>query len=83
MISVYSVLYTLVLFSELSSHSVTATMPATKAEDGAAEQDGLGFLLGDEAMTDADMPPGYWQSRVLSNKLRDEDGGPLVSVSMT
>ncbi|XP_070785349.1 pro-MCH [Enoplosus armatus] len=81
MMSVYSVLYTLVLFSELSSHFVTTAMPATKVEDGLAEQEGLGLLLGDEPMTDpAVVPPAYRQSRVLDNIVRDEDGSPRIII---
>lgn len=85
MMSVYSVLYTLVLFSELSSHLVTVAMPATKVEDAITEQDGLGLLLGDEPMTDAAMvPPVYRRSRLMDNA-RDEDGIPkiIISVSFT
>ncbi|XP_031714972.1 pro-MCH [Anarrhichthys ocellatus] len=68
MISVYSVLYTLVLFSELSSHSVSVAMPASKVEDGVPEQDG--FFLGGETMTDL----------VLDNDMRDEDGSPKIII---
>lgn len=80
MISVCSFIYTLVLFSELSSHSVTAN----KAED-AAEQDGLGLILGDGPMTQpADGPSVYRQNSVQDNSVRDEEGRPkiiIVSVS--
>lgn len=84
MISVHSVLYTLVLFSELSSHSVTAAVPANKVEDVLTEQDGLGLLLEDEPVIEpAELPPVYWRSRVLDNSMRDEDGNHLISVSAT
>uniref|UniRef100_H3BYL8 Pro-melanin-concentrating hormone n=1 Tax=Tetraodon nigroviridis TaxID=99883 RepID=H3BYL8_TETNG len=43
MISACSFLYTLVLFSELSSHLVAVAMPPAKVEDEA-----LGLALGDE-----------------------------------
>ncbi|XP_040886333.1 pro-MCH [Toxotes jaculatrix] len=79
MISVYSVLFTLVLFSELSSHSVTVAIPATKVEAGLTEQDGLGSLLGDEPMAEhAMVPPVYKQSLVLDNNFREEDGNPKI-----
>lgn len=85
--SVYSVLCTLVLFSELSSHLVTVAMPATKIEDGVTEQDGLSLILGDEPMTEpAAVPPAYRRSRLLDNNVGDEDGSPkiiIVSVSVT
>ncbi|XP_023275140.1 pro-MCH 2-like [Seriola lalandi dorsalis] len=79
MISVHSVLFTLVLFSELSSHLVTAAMPATKVEDGVIEQDGLGSLLVDEPMTEHGMvPPVYRRRLVVDNNDRDEDGNPKI-----
>ncbi len=85
--AVYSVLYTLVLFSELGSRLVTVAMPATKVEDGITEQDGLGLILGDEPMTEpAVVPPMYRRSRMLDNNVGDEDGSPkiiIVSVSVT
>lgn len=84
MISVCSFLYTLVLFSELSSHLVTVAMPATKVEDSATELDGLGLILGDEPMTDPSAV--YRRSQVLDNSVTDEDGRPkiiIVSVSVT
>lgn len=81
MISLYSVLYTLVLFSELSSHLVTVAMPANKVEDGVPEDDGVGLLLGDEPVTEPDVvPPVYRRGRVM-----DEDESPriiIVSVSV-
>lgn len=85
MVSVYSVLYTLVLFSELSSHLVTVAMPATKGEDGVTEQDGL--FLGDESMTEpAGVPLSYRRNLMLDTNAMDEDGSPkiiIVSVSVT
>ncbi|XP_037617230.1 pro-MCH [Sebastes umbrosus] len=78
MISVHSVLYTLVLFSELSS---ILAMPATKVEDGVAEQD-VQLFLGDEAMTEsAVVPPAYRRSFVLDTNVRDEeDGSPKIII---
>ncbi|KAM9824671.1 pro-MCH [Neosynchiropus ocellatus] len=46
MLSTHSVLFTLVMFSELSSHLVA--MPMDKVEDSIAENNGLGSLLGDD-----------------------------------
>lgn len=83
MISVYSVLYTLVLFSELSSHSATVAVPANKAEDVITEQEGLGLLLEDEPVIEpAVVPPVYWRSHVLDNSARDEDGNQVIYVSV-
>ncbi|XP_010769865.1 pro-MCH [Notothenia coriiceps] len=79
MISVYSFLYTLVLFSELSSHYVTVAMPAAKVEDGAMEQDGL--FLEDEPMTEpALVPAAYRRNFVLDTNKRDEDGSPKIII---
>ncbi|XP_028426288.1 pro-MCH [Perca flavescens] len=79
MISVYSVLYTLVLFSELSSHLVTVAMPATKGEDGVTEQDGL--FLGDESMTaPAGVPLSYRRNLMLDTNAMDEDGSPKIII---
>ncbi|GAA6221048.1 pro-MCH [Lates japonicus] len=77
MISVYSFLFTLVLFSELSSHLLTVAIPATKLEDGITEQDGLGSLLSSEPITEpVEAPPVYRRNLVLDNSVRDEDGNP-------
>ena len=85
MISIYSVLFTLVLFSELN-HLVTVAMPASKMEDGVTEQDGLGLILGDKPMTEhAVVPPMYRRHLVLDNNISDDDGNPkiiIVSVSV-
>ncbi|XP_019132407.1 pro-MCH isoform X2 [Larimichthys crocea] len=68
MMSIYSVLYTLVLFSELSSHLVTVAMPANKVGDGIIEQDGRGLLLEDEPMLEpVVVPPVYRRNFVLDN----------------
>ncbi|XP_041637163.1 pro-MCH [Cheilinus undulatus] len=80
MISVNSILYTLVLFSELSSLSCTVAMPANKAEDSATEQDGLGLVLRDEPMTEhAAVPPSYRRS-VLDNSVKDEEESPKIII---
>ncbi|XP_054480947.1 pro-MCH [Anoplopoma fimbria] len=79
MISVYSVLYTLVLFSELSSHSVTVAMPASKVEDGVPEQDGL-FLGVEPVAEPAVVPSAYRRNLVMDTNARDEDGGPRIII---
>ncbi|XP_036977038.1 pro-MCH [Acanthopagrus latus] len=85
MVSVYTVLYVLLLFSELSSHLVTEAMPAYKVEDGVNEQDGLGLMAGDEPMTEpavvpAAVPPVYRRNHVTDNNARDEDGSPKIYI---
>ncbi|XP_030296400.1 pro-MCH [Sparus aurata] len=86
MVSVYTVLYALLLFSELSSHLVAVAMPAYKVEDGVNEQDGLGLMAGDEPMTEPVVvpamvpPPVYRRNHVLDNNVRDEDGSPKIYI---
>ncbi|XP_067346233.1 pro-MCH [Channa argus] len=76
-----SVLFSLVLFSELNRHLVTVAMPATKLEDGSSDQGVVGLLLRDEVMSErAVVPPLYRQSLVLDN-VKDEDGSPKIIVS--
>ncbi|XP_008279101.1 pro-MCH [Stegastes partitus] len=78
MISVHSVLFTLVLFSELSSNVVAVAMPA---EDGETEHEGLNSIFGDEPMVEpAAVPLVYRRNLVLDNDVRDEDGSPKVIV---
>ncbi|KAL6116670.1 uncharacterized protein ACO6RY_14636 [Pungitius sinensis] len=79
MISVYSALYTLALFSELGGRAVTVAMPAPEtAEDAALEQGG--FFLGDESMAEpAVVLPGHRQSLALEDaNAREEDGGTKI-----
>lgn len=83
MLSVYSVLFTLMLFSELSSHLVTVAMPATKIEDSLTEQDALGSFLGDELMSEpVVVAPLHRQSLLLDN-VGDEDGNSKIIVSVS
>ncbi|CAJ1054507.1 pro-MCH [Xyrichtys novacula] len=78
MISLYSVLYSLVLFSELSSISVSVAMPPAKAEDNVTEQDGLGLLLRDEPMAERSVLSTVYRRSVLDSNVRDEDGSPKI-----
>nr|AHB33368.1 prepromelanin concentrating hormone 2 [Platichthys stellatus] len=81
MISVSSVVFTLVLFSELNSPLVTVASPTTKGEDGVIEQDGLSSFLGDEPMMEQAMvPPVYRGSLMLDNSIRDEEGNPKIFI---
>ncbi|XP_028255837.1 pro-MCH [Parambassis ranga] len=81
MISIYSLLFALVLFSELNSHSATVAMPAAKAEDGVAEQEGLTSILGDESLTEpAVVPSVYRRNLVVDTNTRDEDRSPKIIV---
>lgn len=81
MISIYSLLFVLVLFSELNSHSVTVAMPAAKAEDGVEEQEGLAAILGDESLTEpAVVPSIYRRNLVLDTNTRAEDRSPKIIV---
>lgn len=77
MLSGSSFLYTLVLFSELSSHLFA--MPATTAEDSAREWDDLGLIVGDEPMTELDeILPLYRRNHLLDD--RNEEGRSTIMV---
>nr|XP_019960507.1 PREDICTED: pro-MCH 2-like [Paralichthys olivaceus] len=81
MVSAYSILFTLVLFSELNSHLLTVASPATKVEDGEIEQDGLSALLGDDPINEhAMVPPAYRGRLMLDNSIRDEDGNRKIII---
>ncbi|XP_034433896.1 pro-MCH [Hippoglossus hippoglossus] len=81
MISVSSVVFTLVLFSELNSPLVTVASPTTKVEDGVIEPDGLSSFLGDEPMIEQAMvPPVYRGSLMLDNSIRDGEGNPKIFI---
>ncbi|XP_038137199.1 pro-MCH [Cyprinodon tularosa] len=57
--SVYSLLFAIMLFSEMNSHFITVAMPAAAAE----EQEGLGSILAEEDMTErAAVPQTYRRS---------------------
>uniref|UniRef100_A0A3Q2E8Y8 Pro-melanin concentrating hormone n=1 Tax=Cyprinodon variegatus TaxID=28743 RepID=A0A3Q2E8Y8_CYPVA len=73
--SVYSLLFAIMLFSEMSSHLITVAMPAAAAE----EQEGLGSILAEEDMTErAAVPQTYRRSlpndgtsRIIGNPTSD------------
>uniref|UniRef100_A0A3Q3MF23 Pro-melanin-concentrating hormone n=1 Tax=Mastacembelus armatus TaxID=205130 RepID=A0A3Q3MF23_9TELE len=67
MTTVFSVLFTLILFSDMSSHFLTIAMPATKVDDGRTDQDSLGFLLGDEPMTEPVLVPRVYRQTIWAN----------------
>uniref|UniRef100_A0A3P9NLF0 Pro-MCH 2-like n=1 Tax=Poecilia reticulata TaxID=8081 RepID=A0A3P9NLF0_POERE len=61
--SFYSLLFSLMLFSEMNSHLVTVAIPSTTVEDGAAEQEGLDTFLADDDVTEhAAVPLMYRRS---------------------
>lgn len=83
MISIYSVLFTLMLFSELSSHLVTVAMPAAKTDDILTEQDALTSLLGDKLMSEPAVVPPLLRRSFLLDGVRDENGNPKIIVSVS
>lgn len=83
MISVYSVVFTLMLFSELSRRSVTIAMPATETGDILTEQGALGALLGDELMSEPVVVPPLHRQSLLMDSVRDEDWNPKTVVSVS
>lgn len=80
MISFHSVLYALVLFSELSSDLATA-MPTANIEDSAADQEGLGLILTDEPSAEpAAVLPGYRKGLMLDSSVRDGEEIPKIVI---
>ncbi|XP_076016001.1 pro-MCH [Genypterus blacodes] len=71
MISVCSVLISLVLFSELSGHSV-----AVAVGDSITDPDGLGALLGDAAAGE----PAAGVPLYKGSNGRDEEGSPRILI---
>ncbi|KAM4711841.1 pro-MCH [Anableps anableps] len=63
---VYSLLFAIMVFSEMNSHLVTVGMPSATAEDGAAEQEGLDSLLTEDDMTEHAIVPLMYR-RSLTN----------------
>ncbi|XP_041832838.1 pro-MCH [Melanotaenia boesemani] len=83
MISTYSILFTLVLCSELNSHLVTVAMPSAKIEDDTTDQEGFDSIVGEESMTEpAVVPPVYRRSFTLDNNMRD-DGTPKIVILLS
>ncbi|KAM6895749.1 pro-MCH [Xenentodon cancila] len=84
MISVYSILITIVLFSEMNRHLAVEAMSSTKLEDGATEQDGLDSLLGDELMADPVLVrPMERRSFALDDNVRDDENPKFIVLSDT
>ncbi|XP_068611565.1 pro-MCH [Brachionichthys hirsutus] len=80
MISLHSVLYALVLFSEMTSRSAAA-MPATAMEDNTAGRGGLDWIPRDDPMAGfAVVPPVYRRNHVPDNSVRDEDGSRKIII---
>ncbi|RVE56578.1 hypothetical protein OJAV_G00222390 [Oryzias javanicus] len=80
MMSAGSVLFTLVLFSELNGRLVAVA----NAEGAAADQDGLDAVLDDDAMLKpAIIHPTYRRSLTLDDNAKDEESPQLVIISDT
>lgn len=85
--SVFSVLFTLVLFSNMKSCSVTAATFSAEAEDvPTADLESLDSVLGDdETMADRVWVPTMYRRNMMVNNVKD-DGTPkilIISVSAT
>lgn len=84
MISVYSILVTIVLFSEMNRHLVAVAMPPTKLEDGATEQEGLDSILGDELMAEPAFVHQVERRRfALDDNPRDDETPKLIVLSVS
>lgn len=84
MISACSVLFTLVLFSELNGRLVTVALPSSSAEDAAADRVGLDGVLDDDSMLKpAIIRPTYRRSLTLDDNVKDEESPQLVIISVS
>ncbi|MED6276112.1 hypothetical protein CHARACLAT_000066 [Characodon lateralis] len=71
MMSVYSLLFAIMLFSEMNSLLVTVAMPSTMVEDVATEREDLGSILAEEDMTERAVVPVMYR-RSLTNDERSK-----------
>ncbi|XP_037552125.1 pro-MCH [Nematolebias whitei] len=83
MMSVFSVLFTLVFFSGLNSHSVTVAKLSSKA-DVSTDQEGLDSIIGDETMAESLLVPTmYRQSVMLDNNMKEDRTPKIFIISDT
>ncbi|XP_056132682.1 pro-MCH [Lampris incognitus] len=79
MFSVYSVVFTLVLFSEFGGQAVSLALPASNAEDVMMDQESWGSLQGEEDMAEPAVPiPLNKQPTILDSKPEEEGGNPRI-----
>lgn len=82
--SVFSVLFIIVLFSGLNSHSVTVAKLSTKAEDVSTDQEGLDSILGDETMAESLLVPTmYRQSMMLDSNMKEDRAPKVIIISVS
>nr|XP_023831908.1 pro-MCH 1-like [Salvelinus alpinus] len=81
MISLYSVIFTLVLFSEFNTRSVVLAVPTGKLDEGRTEQESLLSILGEDTMSDnALAAPRFRREPVLDNGLGDEEDNTKIII---
>ncbi|XP_041749217.1 pro-MCH [Coregonus clupeaformis] len=82
MISLYSVVFTLVLFSEFSTRLAVLAVPTGKLEEGRTEQESLRSILGEDTMSDnALAAPRFRREPILDNGLGlDEEGNTKIFI---
>ncbi|XP_038851279.1 pro-MCH [Salvelinus namaycush] len=79
MISLYSVIFTLVLFSEFNTRSVVLAVPTGKLDEGRTEQESLRSILGEDMMSDdALAAPRFRQDHILDNG--QDDGNTKIII---
>ncbi|XP_017267034.1 pro-MCH [Kryptolebias marmoratus] len=84
MMSAFSVLFAIVLFSELNGHTVTVAVLSTNAEDVVTDQDGLDSVLGDETMAEPVLVPTmYRRSVTLDNNMKEDRSPKVIIISDT
>uniref|UniRef100_A0A4W5LZT6 Pro-melanin-concentrating hormone n=1 Tax=Hucho hucho TaxID=62062 RepID=A0A4W5LZT6_9TELE len=81
MISLYSVIFTLVLFSEFNTRSVVLAEPTGKLDEGRTEQESLRLILGEDTMSDnALAAPRFRRDPVLDNGLGLGEGNTKIII---
>lgn len=81
MISIHSVMFTLVLLCEFSTHAVCQGIPTGKLEEGRLDRQNLNLMLDDEAIAEPSIHvPAYRQNSIQDNRLEDEDGTPKILI---
>ncbi|KAJ0057029.1 hypothetical protein NL108_000862 [Boleophthalmus pectinirostris] len=79
--SLFSVLFTLVLFSELSSQWVAIASPASNAGDSTNEQEALDLMLNDQTISEPALAFLMHRSSTgLGTNIRDDKGTPQVNM---
>ncbi|XP_055761586.1 pro-MCH isoform X2 [Salvelinus fontinalis] len=81
MIFLYSVIFTLVLFSEFNTRSFVLAVPTGKLDEGRSEQESMLSILGEDTMSDNALDaPRFRREPVLDNGLGDEEDNTKIVI---